>query len=32
MLSWIYSNTRKDNVRNEDIIAKVCVAPVKEKM
>jgi hypothetical protein len=31
MLQWIYSHTRKDRVRNDDIRERLGVAPVEEK-
>jgi len=32
MLHWMCGNTRRSNVKNEDILTKICVAPIKEKM
>ena len=32
MLRWVYGNTRRDKVRNEDIRTKIRVASIKEKM
>jgi len=32
MLRWMYGNTRRDKVRNEDIHTKIDVAPIEEKM
>jgi len=32
MLRWMYGNTRRDKVRNEDIRTKIYVAPIEEKM
>ena len=29
---WMCGNTRRDKVRNEDIHAKISVAPIEEKM
>jgi hypothetical protein len=32
MLRWIYGNTRRDRVRNDDIRERLGVAPVEEKL
>jgi hypothetical protein len=32
MLRWIYGNTRKDRVQNNDIRERLGVAPVEEKL
>ena len=32
MLRWMYGNTRRDEVRNEDIRTKIGVASIEEKM
>ena len=32
MLRWICGNTRRDNVRNEDIRTKIGVTPIEKKM
>jgi hypothetical protein len=32
MLRWIYGNTRRDRVRNDDICERLRVAPVEEKL
>ena len=32
MLRWMCGNTRRDKVRNEDILIKIGVAPIEEKM
>jgi hypothetical protein len=32
MLRWIYGNTRRDRVRNDDIRERLRVAPVEEKL
>jgi len=32
MLRWMCGKTRRDKVRNEDILTKVGVAPIEEKM
>jgi len=32
MLRWMCGNTRRDNVRNEDIRTKIGVASIEEKM
>jgi hypothetical protein len=32
MLCWIYSHTRKDRIRNDDIRDKLGVAPIQEKL
>ena len=31
MLRWMYGNTRREKVRNEDIRTKIGVAPVEDK-
>ena len=32
MLRWMSGNTRRDNVRNENVRTKIGVASIKEKM
>jgi hypothetical protein len=32
MLRWIYSHTRKDRIRNDDITDKLGVASIQEKL
>jgi len=32
MFRWVCSKTRRDKVRNEDILIKIGVAPIEEKM
>ena len=32
MFRWICGKTRRDEVRNEDILTKIGVAPIEEKM
>ena len=32
MLYWMCGNTKRDKVRNEDILIKIGVTPIKEKM
>jgi len=32
MLRWMCGNTRREKVRNEDILTKIGVAPIEEKM
>ena len=32
MFCWMCGNTKRDKVRNEDILIKIGVTPIKEKM
>jgi len=32
MLRWMCSNTKRDKMRNEDILTKIGVTPIEEKM
>ena len=32
ILRWMCGKTRRDKVRNEDVLTKIGVAPIKDKM